>query len=243
MLGNDGNVAGTLDLTAHDIWVADQALLDQLNGASNLSDFEDALAINNGEVVPDGYLRAGGIDVTMLGSSLLVQNTGTDTDPAGLTIGDGGLNIVNQGSEPATVIIFGHRQNADGTTTGGDAFLDEVQFSGPGGFDNSSTVNGCDVDGCGPSGETPGSIGGVESILGPIGLMSDPAALASSGADDFALPFDEGTDEASDEDDDEDSSDEDSSVDASVGLINTGPVSVEPPVEEPVTSGNDGPGL
>ena len=53
----------------------------------------------------------------------------------------------------------------------------------------------------------------------------------------------EGTDEASDADDDEDSSDEDSSVDASVGLINTGPVSVEWPVEEPVTSGNDGPGF
>jgi hypothetical protein len=60
-----------------------------------------------------------------------------------------------------------------------------------------------------------------------------------SGGDEFAS--DSSDDESSD--DDEDSGDDSSTnVDASVGLINTGPVSIEPPIEEPVTSGSDAPG-
>jgi hypothetical protein len=85
----------------------------------------------------------------------------------------------------------------------------------------------------------PEEVPGAESILGPIGLMDSPSDL----------PFDEGADDGSgggddEADEEEEAADEEGSgnADASVGLINTGPVSIDQPVEEPVTSGSDIPG-
>jgi len=195
-------------------------------------------------VNPDGYITAGGITVTMLGSSFLVQNTGTTDAPAGLTVGDGGLHIVNLGSDPATVILFG-QQNSGGTVTTGDAFYDSVEFSGSGGFTGNSAVNGCDVgNGCSPD-VPPGTIGGAESILGPVGLMNSPSDLIAGNDDDeiFGPGGEQLAGEEGDGDEDDDQSDDsESGADASVGIINTGPVSIDQPVDEPVTSGSDGPG-
>jgi hypothetical protein len=239
----DGDPTGTLALTAHDIWVADQATLDQLADDPTFANAIDLLSVNNGPVNPEGYLVAGALEVTMLGSSFLVQNTGTPDELAGLTVGDGGLSIVNDGSDPATVILFGRQQRNDGTIVTGDAFANDVQLSGPGGFSENSFVNGCDVSAaCGepqPPPVPPEEVPGVESILGPIGLMDSPSDL----------PFDEGADDGSgggddEADEEEEAADEEGSgnADASVGLINTGPVSIDQPVEEPVTSGSDIPG-
>jgi hypothetical protein len=64
--------------------------------------------------------------------------------------------------------------------------------------------------------------------------MSSPLDL---GANDPA-------DDQADQESDDDSGDDQSSVDATLGLVNTGPVNVNPPVDEPITSGGDGgPGL
>ena len=101
-------LAGTLNLTAHDIWVADQAIITQLEADPNFAGRNDALAANAGADNQAGYLQAGAIVADLLGSSLMVQNTGTTDSPAGLSVGDGGLTIVNEGADPATVIVFGH---------------------------------------------------------------------------------------------------------------------------------------
>jgi hypothetical protein len=45
------------------------------------------------------------------------------------------------------------------------------------------------------------------------------------------------------EETEEESKDSKARVDASIGLINTGPVSLELTIDDPVTSGSDGPGL
>ena len=224
-----GNLAGTLELTAHDIWVADQTVIDQLEANSNFAGLETALATNNGPVNPDGYIQAGGVTATMLGSSLLVQNSGTAENPAGLTVGDGGLTVINLGNDPATVIVYGQQMNSDGTVVGGDAFVQNVDFSGSGGFSGDSSVNGCDVSGtCAGDGgtETPGT--GAESILGPIGLMG-----STSG---------DGAPDDSEDEEEEEEGDDKTAVDPSVNLINTSPLHLDTTVDAPITSGSDSPG-
>jgi len=69
--------------------------------------------------------------------------------------------------------------------------------------------------------------------------MTSPLDL---GANDPAdPPADQGTDEDNDDSDDaDDSGDDQTNVDATLGIINTGPVNIAPPVDEPITSGGDG---
>ncbi|HET7605102.1 MAG TPA: hypothetical protein VFK28_03410, partial [Sphingomicrobium sp.] len=145
MTDSTGALAGTLNLTAHDVWVADQAILDQLEADPNFAGRNDALFANSGTDNQAGSLQAGGILVDLLGSSLMVQNSGTTDSPAGISVGDGGLTIVNEGAEPATVVLFG-RAVSGGTTTGGDDFAEAVQTTGT--FTGDSVLNGCPVGGC-----------------------------------------------------------------------------------------------
>jgi len=49
-------------------------------------------------------------------------------------------------------------------------------------------------------------------------------------------------DSTGEEEDSDDGEDSETKVDASVGLINTGPVSLDVPIDDPVTSGGDAPG-
>ncbi|MCY7300331.1 MAG: hypothetical protein LH616_14105, partial [Ilumatobacteraceae bacterium] len=143
MLDANGDLAGTLELTAHDIWIADQAIITQLEANPNYAGRNADLAANGGAVAPNGYIGADGVEVTMLGSSFLVQNSGTPTAFAGVTVGDGGLTLVNQGSEPATITAFGQQIQSNGTVVSGDEFANSVQTTGsvaPG-----STINGCEM--------------------------------------------------------------------------------------------------
>ncbi len=73
---------------------------------------------------------------------------------------------------------------------------------------------------------------GVEAILGPIGLMDGPTELGVID-DEFA--------QDQSEDSEEEGEEGEGGSDGSVGLINAGPVSLELPIEDPVTSGSDGP--
>lgn len=83
----------------------------------------------------------------------------------------------------------------------------------------------------------PPEVSGAENILGPIGEMSSPLDL---GANDPTDPQDQDSDDSDDSDD----SGDQTNVDATLGLVNTGPVNVTVPVDEPITSGGDGgPGL
>jgi filamentous hemagglutinin family protein len=268
-----GHLAGTLQLTAHDIWVATQAIIDQLTANPNFAGRNAALAVNGGTSNPGGFVRAGAVGVTMLGSTLFVQNSGTAADPGGISVGAGGLTITNSGTAPATVVGFGRRENNDGTTIGGDSFFSQIVFAGTGGFATDSAFNGCSVGGScapppppppppGPETPPPGSVPGSESILGPVDLMGSPADVGDTqtlvgedewASDEFASDellaeelasgeiTPEQAEEQKDQDKDEDK-DSEGSVDAATGLINTTPVSVEPPFDEPVTSGSDSPG-
>jgi filamentous hemagglutinin family protein len=292
---------GTLDLTAHDIWVADSSVLGQLEENPNPANLADVLATNSGADNQGGYLRAGGIEATMLGSSFLVQNSGTADSYAGISVGDGGLTITNNGEDAANTIVHGRQVLANGTIVSGDEFAGIVDTSGT--FTAGSTINGCSISGCGstpppppppcttgceppppppppvepppvtpppppvtpppvtpppvtpppvtpppvtpppvtpppvtpppvdPPPFVPPQVSGAENILGPIGEMSSPLDLSSND------PSDDQSDQ--DSDDDGDDSDDQTNVDATLGLVNTGPVNIEQPIDQPITSGGD----
>jgi hypothetical protein len=238
MTGTSGDLAGTLSLTGHHVWVANQATLAKLEADLNYAGRDTDLATNPGPVNDAGYLQAGGIAVDLLGSSLIVQNTGTAQQPAGLSIGSGGLTITNEGADPATVILFG-RSIAGGTTSSGRDFVPLVVATGS--FTPDSTINGCDVGGCTPL-APPAAVGGAESILGPVGLMTDTAAIVEQdAAEDFIDDlFFFGTQSGDGDSEESDSDDATQPPDFWQGPINTGPVSFQQPIDDPVTSGSDG---
>ena len=231
MTSSSGNLAGTLELTADNIWVAEAAIIDQLESNPDFAGRDEALA-TSGTADPDGSVGAGAIEANV-GDSLLVQNSNTATQPAGVAVGDGGMTVNNTGSDPATVVIYGRQTSSDGSVTEGPAFVEDVDFEGTGGYSGDSTVNGCAVgSGCAPEEAVPG---GSESILGPVGMAS---------SDPGGAPADDGGSGSEDEGEEEDEGGEDgdTSVDPSAYLINSGPLQLDTTVDEPITSGSDGPG-
>lgn len=245
------DLSGTLELNAHDIWVADQSVIDQLNEDPNFKGLAEALATNNGPVNMEGYVRAGAIDVTMLGSSFYVQNSGTADDFAGITVGDGGLTITNSGEVPANVNIYGLQANSNGTFVTNEDFANLVGESGiTGSIAAGSMINGCEIGVvCGsttppppppppPSPEVP-DLGGPESILGPIDLMNSPNDLASNeNSDDGTGSQAGGSDGSEDGQGSDGSCHTESPRDGQVAIC-TGPLTVDELIEEPVTSGGD----
>jgi filamentous hemagglutinin family protein len=229
---NGSALAGSLTLSGANIWVADQSILTALE-QDPATVTADALAANSGTSKPDGYVSAGGV-VANVGSSFLVQNSGTLDDLGGITVGDGGLTI-NAGqaaagfaraAEAATPSfdIYGRQSKSDGTAVTGDAFAASVTTSGA--FAADSLINGCPVGGCAPPPPPPAPPAATASdqVLGP---------LASA---DTAI----GDDQQSQEDKKKDNGDdEDEGINASLRLINTGPINLDQQIDEPVTSGND----
>ena len=80
---------------------------------------------------------------------------------------------------------------------------------------------------------------GVESILGPVGMMT--GTVASTSTPDGTADQDQG-DEDKKKDDDKKSDSKGNGVDPAVYLINTGPMHIDQIIDEPITSGNDSPG-
>jgi hypothetical protein len=212
--------AGNLELNADDIWVGSEALLDQLNDDPNFVGRDDAIG-TPGDVDPLGFLIAGTMTLG-IGNTLFVQNSGTPTDFAGITVGSGGLTIRTTGEAPAHVVAYGRRFVSDGVFVTGNAFFDEVDF----GLDAGSTYtdlaefNECLINtGCQVTFFGGGPLG-PESILGPVDQMSDPQET-----------IDQATSDDSDGDglaDDFDSQ-----------LIGTGDLTGDELIDEGVTSGSD----
>ena len=229
---NGSALAGSLTLSGANIWVADQSILTALE-QDPTSVTADALAANSGTSKPDGYVSAGGVAVDV-GSSFLVQNSGTLDDLGGITVGDGGLTI-NAGQAAAgfarvaeatapSFDIYGRQDKSDGTAVTGDAFAASVTTSGA--FAADSLINGCPVGGCAPPPPPPAPPAATASdqVLGPL-------ASADAGI---------GDDQQSEEDKKKDNGDdEDEGINASLRLINTGPINLDQRIDEPVTSGND----
>jgi hypothetical protein len=165
-----GFPAGTLVLSAANIWSASRSLLDRLAADPAFTGRDQALLANDGPNQPRGYIE--GAEVTMrAGSTLFVQNSGTATSFAGITVVQGTLNIVPTGTVPLDTYAFGNRINPDGSFTTNAVFFREVLFNpaGPAGTANFTTkaaFNTCIIvtRDCGGAQPVPGR----QPIVGPF---------------------------------------------------------------------------
>ena len=168
-------------------------------------------------------------------------------------MGDGGLTIVSSGSSPATVVLGGRQVTSGGIINSHNDFPPTVQFAGSGGFSAQSAINGCSVaDGCAttqppPAPPPPTPQTGAESILGPIGLMTNALGGAPDGTEGPSpSSADDGTtsDESSDGDDSSEEGDQardgDINTDLWLGLNGAGADKFDPLIDDPVTSGGPG---
>ena len=134
-------VAGTLALNAANVWIADQAILTQLEANPNYAGRDAALAVNSGVTNLDGFVGADSVAIGV-SNSLFGQNSGTADNIAGITVGAGGFSIANTGATPATVNVYG-RQVIGGSTVTGIAFMTAANLTGS--FVSGSTINGCEI--------------------------------------------------------------------------------------------------
>src|SRR4029453_19360621 len=128
MTDSAGRLSGILTLNAGHVWAATGSVLQQLADNVNFAGRNDALAASSGGVSPGGYLRAGTIEAR-IGSTLLVQNSGSPQLFGGLDAGAGGVSIVNTGTSPATVVAYGRQTRANGTVASNAEFPGAVSFS------------------------------------------------------------------------------------------------------------------
>jgi filamentous hemagglutinin family protein len=123
-----GFPAGTLTISAANIWSASRNLLDRLAADPAFAGRDQALLTNDGPDQPRGYIEGAEINLRA-GSTLLVQNSGTRARFAGITTVQGTLTIVPTGTAPLDTYAFGNRINADGSFTTNTLFFREVVFN------------------------------------------------------------------------------------------------------------------
>ena len=111
-----GAPSGNLILSGGTVTVATQALADQLAANPNFEGRNAALATNTGPVNEGGYIEGGRVSF-LIGSNAFVQNTGTATNFAGVTVGTGGL-------------VIGRFMSTGGSTGGGQSSGQGVSFVG-----------------------------------------------------------------------------------------------------------------
>lgn len=200
-----GAPGGILQMQSDNLWIASQAIIDQLRIDPNYAARDADLLDNDGIDAPRGYIEA---DTVTLGTggTMFVQNTTGATGTfvtgnafGGITVGPGGLTV-QSGGRPGTVTAFGRRLNADGSFTTGDDFFFSVDFSADGaplaaGFTPASALNTCIIvtgqcplrppPATGPGGPDPttGPLGGSDSILLPPGAEADDLVDTSFAAE------------------------------------------------------------
>ena len=84
--------SGLLTLASDNIWAGSQSLLDQLDADVNFAGRDALVGTNPGPEVPEGYLIAGGMTLS-LADTLFVQNSGAGQAYAGITVGSGGDDL------------------------------------------------------------------------------------------------------------------------------------------------------
>jgi hypothetical protein len=187
LTGLNGRPSGILELEAPQIYVTDAALNQRLVANPDFVGRAEALRTNSGPVNAAGYLQAGTMFLESDGGDLpagvrgriYIQNTGTASEPAGLTVGAGGLFISGEDFEESAmpeidVIGFGRRDNGDGTFTTGRAFFGEINFNKTAGAEESPTVytaasefNGININ-AGPAPLGPVAFAGTPTVASGI---------------------------------------------------------------------------
>ncbi|WP_260582381.1 beta strand repeat-containing protein [Sphingopyxis sp. PET50] len=154
LTGSGTALGGMLNLQSDDVIVATAGAIADVGSATGIDAIDDRLAQNDGILLDEGALAAGGIDVSVVGG-FYVQNSGAGDRFAqrrGLTFGPLGLNVNVEGSA-TRIVINGVHLGSSGQVTGLDAIpllsidgfvIGSGPLAGSGlAFDSGSTMNGC----------------------------------------------------------------------------------------------------
>ncbi len=172
VLNSAGLPAGSIGMQSANIWSASQEIIDQLVVNPDFEGRNAALLANEGDVEERGYIEAGDI-LLRVGSTLFVQNSGTEDVFAGITVTQNTLRVEPTSSN-VDVYAFGRRINADGTFVTNSDYFREVEFGyGTSAYASSAEFNLCVIaTGACPGDpvtpEGPPIPAGPEIIKGPI---------------------------------------------------------------------------
>lgn len=153
VVDSSGNPSGILFLEADQIWAADSDLIALLQDNPVFAGRNDQLAAAaSGSEDPLGFIRGGEVNLSV-GSSLLVRNTGTETEQGGILVGEGGLSIfAPEGSSNSEagldVFAYGARIGANGELIVGEEFFREVRFNNDGSSTSTLYANDAEFNDC-----------------------------------------------------------------------------------------------
>ena len=255
--GAGGALAGTLTLSSNNLVAGTVDILQQVMADPEAAGLAVALKTPASTTANlEGYIRAEGVRL-LSNANILLQNSGTARDFAGVTVGGGGLIIgritpASGGtggdtpptgpSGPLNVIGFGRQIGAGGQVISNNGFFPTVHFGTTGEnpieFSAISQFNACIVGGAclGPSLE---DLAPVDSIASAISVVTG-ATLDDSPSAPAADDADEGDDGSSEEAEEEDDSDPGSSaITPPAPLINTRRLNPNVDVVEPVSGGGN----
>lgn len=211
LTGSGSDLAGSLDIAANNIHVAEGSILDQLADDPQYDGYREDLNAPAAVQRPEGVIGASAINLEFGGTpadlyTLYVQNTGTSDVPAGFVISDLGLEGDGEGGLPPNsldVVINGQIVTGQGTLTGIDV-RDALVASEEGDltpFTATSTVNGCLLTGAcveTPNNPFPPDFTPTPGIQDEIVLIGDdPAPPPEFGNEDVIDDNDEETEDTS----------------------------------------------
>ena len=186
-LNNGSQLGGTLNIHAHDVWVADSTILARFLADPNYAGRDAELAVAptgvSGAVISANVINVtfeNGGPRTVTPYTLLVQNTGDATTQQGFLATDANAVLGTEVSGLIDMVINGQGQGPNGLVNG--AAVRDALMAGddPTRFTATSTINGCSVAG-GPCGAPP------PPIADPGVVLADEIVLFSIGADDKPL--------------------------------------------------------
>ncbi|MEP3421670.1 MAG: hypothetical protein ABJN35_08050 [Erythrobacter sp.] len=210
LLANGGSIA----ISADTIAIGEASLFDALTGDETADELFDLLSAPAATSRPDGVLN-GATLIFDARDDILVQNTGTEEAPAGVTVASAeGLQFGadRRGSEELSFVINAQINDGTGNVLTGDeaatAIIDVLPEDSM--FAAGSRFNGCELGGCdateapaGDQGEITSTVSAAISGTGSSGSSgggnsgSGDSGADTGGNDDGGSGSDEGSDDSS----------------------------------------------
>lgn len=243
---NGSSPGGILSINANNIHIASAELLGRLAENVNFTGRDTALGLPIATARPDGVIQASSLRFTV-GSTLLIQNTGTSLLNAGFFGRVGSFQVSPRSSQSQSssqlidLVIYGQLLDTGDLVRNGSSVRDLIfprsisstgqDSGGPSGFTSTSSVNGCLLSAISCGG------GGISE--------QSPTVISHAGP---PPPRPAAEREAQKEQEEAEAAAEEAARGAPpprkpimppVTIVNTRRLGVEPIIDEPVTSGGN----
>jgi len=243
---NGSSPGGILSINANNIHVASASLLDRLAENVNFTGRDTALGLPIATARPDGVIQASSLRFTV-GSTLLIQNTGTSLLNAGFFGRVGSFQVTPRSSQSQgtpnliDLVIYGQLLDTGDLVRNGTSVRDLIfprstdstgpDSGGPSGFTSTSSVNGCLLSAiaCG---------GGGITEQGPTVVVHAGPPPPTPAAEREAQQEQEEAEAAAEEAARGEAAPR-KPIMPPVTIVNTRRLGVEPIIDEPVTSGGN----